>query len=145
MMLLSYTAFGQNGLTGQVIDNNNMPLPGVSVVIKGTTAGTITDFDGNYNLNTELSDSTVLVFSYVGFKTQEIVVDGQSVINVLMEEDKSMLDEVVVIGYGTQKKSVVTGAISGVKQTELEDLPITRVEQTLQGRVSGVTIAATSG
>jgi len=145
MMLLSYTAFGQNGLTGQVIDNNNMPLPGVSVVIKGTTAGTITDFDGNYNLNTELSDSTVLVFSYVGFKTQEILVDGQSVINVLMEEDKSMLDEVVVIGYGTQKKSVVTGAISGVKQTELEDLPITRVEQTLQGRVSGVTIAATSG
>jgi len=144
-MLLSYTAFGQNGLTGQVIDNNNMPLPGVSVVIKGTTAGTITDFDGNYNLNTELSDSTVLVFSYVGFKTQEILVDGQSVINVLMEEDKSMLDEVVVIGYGTQKKSVVTGAISGVKQTELEDLPITRVEQTLQGRVSGVTIAATSG
>ena len=145
MMLLSYTAFGQNGLTGQVIDNNNMPLPGVSVVIKGTTAGTITDFDGNYNLNTELSDSTVLVFSYVGFKTQEIVVDGQSVINVLMEEDTSLLDEVVVVGYGTQKKSVVTGAISGVKQTELEDLPITRVEQTLQGRVSGVTIAATSG
>ena len=145
MMLLSYTAFSQNGLTGQVIDNNNMPLPGVSVVIKGTTAGTITDFDGNYNLNTELSDSTVLVFSYLGFKTQEILVDGQSVINVLMEEDKSMLDEVVVIGYGTQKKSVVTGAISGVKQTELEDLPITRVEQTLQGRVSGVTIAATSG
>jgi len=145
MMLLSYTAFGQNGLTGQVIDNNNMPLPGVSVVIKGTTAGAITDFDGNYNLNTELSDSTVLVFSYVGFKTQEIVVDGQSVINVLMEEDTSLLDEVVVVGYGTQKKSVITGAISGVKQTELEDLPITRVEQTLQGRVSGVTIAATSG
>ncbi len=145
MMLLSYTAFGQNGLTGQVIDNNNMPLPGVSVVIKGTTAGTITDFDGNYNLNTELSDSTLLVFSYVGFKTQEIVVDGQSVINVLMEEDTSLLDEVVVVGYGTQKKSVITGAISGVKQTELEDLPITRVEQTLQGRVSGVTIAATSG
>jgi len=145
MMLLSYTAFGQNGLTGQVIDNNNMPLPGVSVVIKGTTAGTITDFDGNYNLNTELSDSTVLVFSYVGFKTQEIVVDGQSVINVLMEEDTSLIDEVVVVGYGTQKKSVITGAISGVKQTELEDLPITRVEQTLQGRVSGVTIAATSG
>lgn len=145
MMLLSYTAFGQNGLTGQVIDNNNMPLPGVSVVIKGTTAGTITDFDGNYNLNTDLSDSTVLVFSYVGFKTQEIVVDGQSVINVLMEEDTSLLDEVVVVGYGTQKKSVITGAISGVKQTELEDLPITRVEQTLQGRVSGVTIAATSG
>ncbi|MDA9760738.1 TonB-dependent receptor [Flavobacteriaceae bacterium] len=145
MMLLSYTAFGQNGLTGQVIDNNNMPLPGVSVVIKGTTAGTITDFDGNYNLNTELSDSTLLVFSYVGFKTQEIVVDGQSVINILMEEDTSLLDEVVVVGYGTQKKSVITGAISGVKQTELEDLPITRVEQTLQGRVSGVTIAATSG
>jgi TonB-linked SusC/RagA family outer membrane protein len=145
MMLLSYTAFGQNGLTGQVIDSNNMPLPGVSVAIKGTTAGTITDFDGNYSLNTKLSDSTVLVFSYVGFKTQEIIVDGKSVINVLMEEDTSLLDEVVVVGYGTQKKSVVTGAISGVKQTELEDLPITRVEQTLQGRVSGVTIAATSG
>ncbi|WP_069674581.1 SusC/RagA family TonB-linked outer membrane protein [Formosa sp. Hel3_A1_48] len=145
MMLLSYTAFGQNGLTGQVIDNNNMPLPGVSVVIKGTTVGTITDFDGNYSLNTELSDSKVLVFSYIGFKTQEIIVDGKSVINVLMEEDTSLLDEVVVVGYGTQKKSVITGAISGVKQTELEDLPITRVEQTLQGRVSGVTIAATSG
>lgn len=145
MMLLSYTAFGQNGLTGQVIDSNNMPLPGVSVVIKGTTVGTITDFDGNYSLNTELSDSKVLVFSYIGFKTQEIIVDGKSVINVLMEEDTSLLDEVVVVGYGTQKKSVVTGAISGLKQTELEDLPITRVEQTLQGRVSGVTIAATSG
>jgi TonB-linked SusC/RagA family outer membrane protein len=145
MMLLSYTAFGQNGLTGQVIDSNNMPLPGVSVVIKGTTVGTITDFDGNYSLNTELSDSKVLVFSYIGFKTQEIIVDGKSVINVLMKEDTSLLDEVVVVGYGTQKKSVVTGAISGLKQTELEDLPITRVEQTLQGRVSGVTIAATSG
>ena len=143
--LLSHTAFGQNIISGKVYESNNIPLPGVSVIVKGTNTGTVTDFDGNYRFNSELPDSSIIVFSYVGFKNQEIYVDGQSTINVQLDKDTSVLDEVVVIGYGTQKKSVVTGAISGVKQTELEDLPITRVEQTLQGRVSGVTIAATSG
>ena len=144
-LMTSWTAFAQEiSVSGNVQDESGIPLPGVNVIVKNTVNGTSTDFDGNFTIN-EVPIGGTLTFSYIGFVTKEIVVTDSSNLTVQLIEDLAKLDEVVVIGYGTQKKSVVTGAISGVKQSELEDLPITRVEQTLQGRVSGITIAANSG
>ncbi|TXG39524.1 SusC/RagA family TonB-linked outer membrane protein [Seonamhaeicola maritimus] len=142
---ISWCALSQElSISGIVQDESGMPLPGVNVLEKGTNNGAVTNFDGNFTMN-NLNVGTALTFSYVGYVTQEVAISHDSRLTVVLIEDLAQLDEVVVVGYGTQKKSVVTGAISGVKQSELEDLPITRVEQTLQGRVSGITIAANSG
>ena len=144
-LMTCWTTFAQViTVNGKVQDESGSPLPGVNVIIKNTAIGTSTDFDGNFVIN-EVEMGSILTFSYVGYVTKEIVVTDNSMLTVELIEDLARLDEVVVIGYGTQKKSVVTGAISGVKESELEDLPITRVEQTLQGRISGITIAANSG
>lgn len=143
-IISSWFSFAQEiTIKGVVNDESGMPIPGVNIIKKGTAIGTTTDFDGVFTINTEIGST--LTFSYVGYVTQDIVVINDSSLTVQLVEDLALLDEVVVVGYGTQKKSVVTGAISGVKQSELADIPITRVEQTLQGRVSGVTIAANSG
>ncbi len=128
---------------GKVTDQNNLPLFGVNVLVKDATRGTTTDFDGNYSI--EVSQNDILVFSYVGFLTEEFQITGSQNLNVVLQEDSDALEEVVVVGYGTQKKSVNTGAISSVKAEELEAVPNGRIEQTLQGRVSGVTIASNSG
>jgi len=133
-----------NEIKGTVSDRDGNPLPGVTIVVKNTTYGSSTDFDGNYIVSNVKKGET-LVFSFMGFTTQEIVVGDSNLINAILAEDTQSLDEVVVIGYGTQKKSVVTGAISSVKASDLEDLPVQRVEQALQGRVSGVVIAADAG
>jgi len=106
--------------------------------------GASTDFDGNYIVS-NVKNGETLVFSFMGFATQEVVVGDSNLINVTLAEDTQSLDEVVVIGYGTQKKSVITGAISSVKAKDIENLPVERVEQALQGRVSGVVIAADAG
>ncbi|WP_282121946.1 SusC/RagA family TonB-linked outer membrane protein [Algibacter mikhailovii] len=141
---ISWVTFAQDfAMSGIVQDETGLPIPGVNVTVKETTTGAVTDFDGNFNITTKIG--ATLSFSYIGYVSQDIVVVNESKLTITLKEDLAQLDEVVVIGYGTQKKSVVTGAISGIKQGELEDLPITRVEQTLQGRVSGVTIAANSG
>lgn len=128
---------------GTVKDENGDPLPGASIIIKNTTKGTSADFDGNFEL--EAPSDGILVISSIGYKTIEEPVNSRANIIVTLAVDQEVLDEIVVVGYGTQKKSVVTGAISSIKQSDLEDLPITRVEQSLQGRVSGITIAANSG
>lgn len=133
----------QKTVSGQVTDSQNQPLPGVNVVIKGTMQGTITDVDGNYEL--QASSGDVLQFSFIGFKTRELPVGDQTTINVTMEEELAGLDEVVVVGYGVQQKSLVTGAISSVDAQELETASNTRVEQALQGRTAGVTVLPTSG
>ncbi|WP_031426815.1 SusC/RagA family TonB-linked outer membrane protein [Flavimarina sp. Hel_I_48] len=130
-------------ITGTILDAVNVPLPGANVLVKGTNTGTLTDFDGNFSIAASQGD--VLVISYVGYNTQEIPVNADSNFKINLTEDTNSLDEVVVVGYGTQKKSVVTGAISSVKAEDLESLPVTRVEQSLQGRSSGLTIAANSG
>tara|TARA_R110002020_G_scaffold85914_5_gene211769 strand:- start:4484 stop:7603 length:3120 start_codon:yes stop_codon:yes gene_type:complete len=145
MLLLSVSlSWAQSKeITGTVLDGSNMPLPGANVLIKGTSTGTQTDFDGNFNLSAAPED--VLVVSFVGFESQTIPVGTTTNFQITLKEDAAALEEVVVVGYGTQKKSVVTGAISSVKATELENLPVTRVEQSLQGRTSGLTIAANSG
>ena len=144
-LLTSWMSFAQEiSITGNVKDTQGVPIPGANIYVKNTEKGVTTDFDGNFKID-KVDIGSTLVFSFIGYVTQEKVITNNQSLTVVLLEDSQQLDEVVVIGYGTQKKSVVTGAISGVKQSELEDLPITRVEQTLQGRVSGITIAANSG
>ncbi|MBE9585091.1 TonB-dependent receptor [Mucilaginibacter sp. JRF] len=138
------TAMAQNiTVKGKVVDQNSQPLPGVSVTVKGTQTGTLTDVGGNYTLNAP--SNATLVLSYIGYDTQELAVSGRSSINVTMTEGVKSLNEVVVVGYGTQKKSVVTGSISRVKASDLENQQVTRFDQALQGRTSGVTVVAGSG
>lgn len=126
-------------VTGTVSDGLG-PLPGASVLVKGTTTGTQTDFDGNYTIETD-SDAT-LVVSYIGFKTIEVPVDGQTTIDITLEEDASKLDEVVVTGYGSQSKRDVTGSVSTVDAEELSAVPATTFAQQLQGRAAGVGIVS---
>jgi TonB-dependent starch-binding outer membrane protein SusC len=132
-------------VSGTVKENGNGDLiPGVSVVVKGTSTGTITDAEGKFTIDVS-SDQDILVFSFVGYAKQEVAVAGRTTVDVALDPDLKTLEEVVVVGYGEQKKSVVTGAISSVKADQLSSMPITRVEQALQGRVSGVMIASNSG
>jgi len=134
----------QKTVTGKITDSGEMPLPGVAVLVKGTTNGTITDFDGNYSIS-NISEDAILVFSFVGMRTQEISVAGKTTIDLVLEEETIGLDEVVAVGYGVQKKSVVTGAISSVKAEEMMTRSDTRPEQALQGKTSGVQVVSTSG
>ena len=129
-------------VTGTVSDANG-PLPGASVVVKGTTTGTQTDFDGNYTI--EAGSDATLVFSYVGFSTQEIAVNGQSTINVTMLEDAEALEEVVVIGYGTTTVKDATGSVTAVSAEDFNGGVIASPEQLIQGKTAGVTIQQTSG
>ena len=119
-------AQSQVRVTGQVIDNIGMPMIGVSILEKGTSNGVVTDIDGNYSLNA--TEGGTLVFSYVGYVTQEHPVKAGT-LNITMTEDTETLDELVVIGYGVQKKSSVTGAISQVKSEDMENRTITNAPQ----------------
>ena len=127
----------QKKISGKVTDSTDAPLPGVTVVVKGTTSGTITDSEGNYNLQSVPGDA-ILVFSFVGMKSQEIFVADKSSINIVMEEETVGLDEVVAIGYGTIKKSDLTGAISVVNGDELKNVQALSVGDAIQGLVAGV-------
>lgn len=131
-------------ISGQVTDNNDTPLPGVNIVVKGTTNGTISNIEGEYSLTVQAA-KPVLVFSSIGFLTQEIPVGSQTEINVQMEEDIASLDEVVVVGYGTQKKSNITGAIASVSGEELEKVQVASFDQAIQGRAAGVYVTSNSG
>ncbi|WP_299550823.1 TonB-dependent receptor [Seonamhaeicola sp.] len=142
--VLSVTAQNKT-ISGKVTSQSDgMALPGVNVVVKGTTVGAATDFDGNYTINVS-NNEAALVFSYVGYVTQEIVVGSKSEINVALVEDAASLDEVVVVGYGTRKKSDVTGAVSSVKSEELNAFPLLNAEQALQGRAAGVVVQSNNG
>lgn len=134
----------QQTIKGTVSDNTGTPLPGASVVVKGTTNGTQTDFDGVYSLNEVAADAT-MIFSYIGFTTIEVNVANQTVIDLIMKEDSQQLDEVVVVGYGTQKKSDLTGALTSVSSKDYEKQPVTRIDQALQGRSAGVQVNQVSG
>ncbi|AKD05430.1 membrane protein [Pontibacter korlensis] len=131
-------------VTGQVTDENGSGLPGVTVVLQGTTRGTSSDANGNYSLSVPGGGGT-LVFSFVGYKTQEVQIGNRSTVNVSLAPDTETLEEVVVVGYGTQQKSLVTGAISSVRQEEIATVSSTRVEQALQGRTAGVSVLPASG
>nr|WP_319511102.1 TonB-dependent receptor [uncultured Draconibacterium sp.] len=134
----------EKSVSGKISDKSGEPLPGVTVVVKGTTNGTITDFDGNYTI-ASVPDGATLQYSFVGMRSQEIVVGDQSVINITMEEETIGLEEVVAVGYGTQSKRVVTGSIQSVDSDELSDMPVTTTAQKLQGKLSGVQISQTTG
>ena len=131
-------------VSGTVTDEAGTVLPGVNVVVLGTTGGTITDGNGFYSLDVPSSDVT-LEFSYIGYITQDIAVGGNTSINVVMVEGTQELDEVVVTGYGVQKKSNITGAIASVDTDELQNRSTNNVGRALQGKVSGVQILNMSG
>ncbi|RAV28145.1 SusC/RagA family TonB-linked outer membrane protein [Sinomicrobium soli] len=150
--LLLFTAFfcavgaqvyAQITVSGTVSDATG-PLPGANIVVKGTTNGTQSDFDGNYTLD-GVPEDAVLVFSYIGYREQEIDVSGETTLNVTLEEDTQALDEVVVVGYGTQRRSDLTGAVSTVSSESLQEAPVTNPEQALAGRAAGVNVSTNSG
>lgn len=143
--LMALPAPMQDGrqVTGTVVDNTGIPLIGVTVSVQGTTKGTITDLDGNYKIDIPDSNAA-LQFAMIGFAQQTITVGNQSQINVTMSEDLQLLSEVVVVGYGVQKKSHLTGSITKVRTEGLEDIPVSRIDQALQGRVAGVQIQNTT-
>ncbi|HIC31892.1 MAG TPA: SusC/RagA family TonB-linked outer membrane protein, partial [Flavobacteriaceae bacterium] len=140
--LLGISLYAQDRtITGTVTSSEDgLPIPSANIVIKGTSKGTSTDFDGNYTINANQGD--VLEFSYIGFKTVDVTVANQNNINIALETQVSDLDEVVIIGYGSQKKSDLTGAITTVKSEEIEKTPNSNVMQSLQGKVAGVQITS---
>ena len=138
------TVFEDLDVSGTVTDDiSGDGLAGVNIIVKGTTTGTISNIDGTYKLNT--SEDAILVFSYVGYLTQEISVDGRSVIDVRMTADARQLEEIIVVGYGTQEKKDVTGSIGTVNQEDFQMQPVIRVDQILQGRTAGVNVTSASG
>lgn len=142
-VLVSQAGYAQNAVSGTVRDDTGIELPGASILEKGTTNGTQADFDGNYQI--VISKNTKLVFSYIGYLSQEITYTGQDVINVVLVEDLNQLDEVVVIGYGTQLKEELSGSVATVDMEDLASVPQVSVDQLIQGRAAGVTVTQNSG
>ncbi|WP_461126721.1 SusC/RagA family TonB-linked outer membrane protein [Spirosoma aerophilum] len=141
----SVSAQQERRITGRVISaEDNNPLPGVSIVAKGTTVGTQTDANGNYTLNVPASIGT-LVYSFVGVVTQEVSIGNRTVVDVTLSNDTRSLDEVIVTGYGAQSKRNLTGNIAKVGSRDIENIPVPSVEQALQGRVAGVQITSLNG
>ncbi|MEC7770070.1 MAG: TonB-dependent receptor [Bacteroidota bacterium] len=144
LVLCMSFSFGQEKtVSGNVTDQNGLPLPGVSVMVVGTSNGTQTDFDGNYSISA--SNGQVLRFSYIGQKTVERTIGASNTINVQMEEDAQALEEVVVTGYTSQRRSDITGSVVKVDSEKLGEIIAPSVDQALQGNVSGLTVSATSG
>ena len=141
--LTSMSANAQNMISGKITDGVGEALIGVSVTIQGTTNGTVTDIDGNFSL--QAPSDAVLDVSYIGFKTQSIPVDGRTTLDVTLLVDSEVLDEVVVIGYGSVKKSDVTGSVSSVKAEEIQAFPVLNAAQALQGRAAGVAVQTQNG
>lgn len=148
LFLLSFTlasVYAQDiQVKGTVVSGtDDFPLPGVSVVVKGTTKGVITDIDGNFVIS--VPSNAVLSFTYIGFKSQEVPVEGKTTLNVVLNEDTETLEEVVVVGYGVQKKSVVTASIAKVSADDLENKAPVRMDNALKGLAAGVDVTSSSG
>ena len=146
MALLAGTALAsaQNlSISGTITDENNQPLAGANVLVKNTSNGAQTDFDGNFSISA--ATDAILVISYMGFVTQEIPVNGKTTINAILIEDASQLDEVVIVGYGKQKKSDLTGAVAQVGSKEIEKYTYSDATQALQGRMAGVNVSQQGG
>ncbi len=131
-------------ITGIVTDESGAPMPGVNIVVQGTTSGVVTDVDGKYSINIA-NKEVVVVFSFVGFETQEHAIGNQTTINVVMIEDTREIEEIVVVGYGTQKKMDLTGSIQSVNQKVIESMPVSSIDQKIVGQVAGVQIQQVSG
>ncbi len=128
---------------GKIVDQEGVPIPGVTVTVAGRNIGSISDLDGQYNIN--VPENSILVFSYIGYRTVRQNIGNRTEVDITLEEDAEVLGEVVVVGYGTQQKRDVTGAVGQVKGDELRNLPVAGVDRALQGRAAGVAIAANSG
>ena len=143
LLFASVSSLKAQNISGVVSDAKGMTIPGVSVTVKNTQEGTTTDIDGKYEI--KAASNAVLVFSFIGFKTQEIAVNGKKQISVVLAENTESLDEVVVIGYGNQKKSDINGSISSIKAEELQNIPQVSIDQMMQGKAAGVSITNNSG
>ena len=144
MVLLVQFSFAQEKtITGTVVDEDGLPLPGVNVIEKGTRNGVQTNFDGKYSI--KVDEGKVLVFSYVGFTSKEQMVGTSNILNVTLVVDAAALDEVVVTGYSTQKKSDITGSVVKVDDEVLKSFASPTVDQALQGNVAGLTVSSSSG
>lgn len=142
-----FQVMGQNGqlwTSGLVVDRQNEPLPGVAVSVKGSKQGVVTDIDGKYRINIP-NENAVLVFSFVGFQTQEVKVGGQTTVNVVLQDGVTQLDEMVVVGYGQQKKESVVAALSTISATTLKQTPASNLGVALAGRLPGLTVLQRSG
>ncbi|MFZ4561601.1 MAG: carboxypeptidase-like regulatory domain-containing protein, partial [Saprospiraceae bacterium] len=148
LLVLFFTVVGstwaQRTITGKVTDTGGEPLIGASILAKGTTVGTVTDLDGAYSLSVPAGVAT-LVFSYTGYTTQDVALGVSNVVDVRLDVLATQLSEVVVVGYGTQIKSTLTGNIAKLGGEKIENLPVPSVEQALQGRTSGVFVEAVNG
>lgn len=146
LFMATVSAFAQSRVvTGTVTsDEDGLPLPGVSILVKGTTIGTTTDIDGNYSL-TVPENQDVLIFSFVGFVTQEASIGNRTAVNVVLNMDSKVLNEVVVVGYGEMTKREVTGAITSVGSEDIKNLPVAGLDQAIQGRAAGVLVSSASG
>jgi len=142
--VLATVLYGQT-VTGIVKDETGEPLPGVAIVIQGTTAGVITDLDGNYSITIDDPQNTILEFSYVGMEKQEIFVGSRTRIDITMKMRTEYLDEIVVIGYGTVRKRDLTGAVSSVSANQLKDMPATSTAAAITGRIAGVHVVTAEG
>lgn len=139
VVLCTSSAMAQKKVTGTIVDAAGEPIIGASVMVKGTSNGAVTDLDGNFTINNVPEDAT-LVFSYVGYRTQNLSARGKSNFQISLEEDKQLLDEVVVVGYGVQRKSDVTGALTRVNEEQLNNRPVSNAIEALQGKAAGVDI-----
>jgi len=144
MLCMSVMGFAQKKISGIVTDENGENMPGVTVVVKNTTVGTVTNRDGSYSLDAP-ANASALVFSFIGLETQEVEINNQSTINVQLIAGVTELEEVIAVGYGTVRKSDLTGSVSVVKSEELTQSQSTNAMEALQGRMSGVNIASESG
>lgn len=130
-------------VNGTVVDENGEPLIGVSVLVKGSTRGTVTDFDGKFSLS--LSGGEVLQLSYIGYQTQEVKVGNQTILKITLKPDNQLLDEVVIVGYGTQRVKDLTGAATSVKMDEIIDVPGASLVDALSGQVVGLSVSESNG
>ncbi|WP_409013238.1 SusC/RagA family TonB-linked outer membrane protein [Dyadobacter sp. CY343] len=143
MLAFVTAAHAQNTIKGKIKDEQGQALPGVSVVVKGTTAGTVTDNEGNYTVNAERN--ATLVYSFIGYLTQEIATGNRNSVDITLQTDTKALEEVVVVGYGTAKKATLTGSVTAVKGAELQKAPAANLSNTLGGRLPGVSAVQASG
>ncbi|MEI6866497.1 TonB-dependent receptor [Flavicella sp.] len=131
-------------ISGTVLDNEGITIPGVTIVEVGTSNGTVTDFDGNYNINIT-NNSSVLEFSFIGFITKRVIIGSQININIVLQEDNEILDEVIVVGYSTIKKEDLSGSVAVLSAEDLNSTPVSGVDQALQGRMAGVNVMNSGG
>ena len=131
-------------IKGRVVDQDGEPIIGASVLVKGTTNGVITDMDGNYNL-IDVPENALLAFSYIGYQTVELKANGKGLDKIMMKEDNELLDEVVVVGYGVQKKRDVTTAIASIRASDLKGQPVTSMAEAMVGKMPGVQVSQSTG